>query len=249
MYITTLFKKSWNAQTQYVLELILSNIQIFLQGITSFVVGLYANATLDIYTQQQLLYYYIFGVGFLLFFTRNNMARDFGDMVVAGNIVPHLLRPYTYIIFYLWHNLSTLIYRALTTLALYIIVSILFFDLSIHLMILLRALIIIPIALFYIYCVHAFFCLLSFVFERIDQLAHIIFMVAFFAGGGLVPVSMYPSVFLYLPTSFLYYHPLHMIISGDMQFALLAATYVGGMFIATFTLYHVTKRYIQVHGG
>ncbi|MFT4312210.1 MAG: ABC-2 family transporter protein [Candidatus Woesearchaeota archaeon] len=248
MYFFPVLHKSIRSQTFYIWELFLTNIQYFVQGIITIFIGLYTNATIGTYTQSQMLQYYIFGVGFLLFFTRNQVVRTFDEQVIKGNIIVQLIRPYNIIIFTLIQNFSSLIFRAFISLLMYVAIITVIFSFVLTPLVLFRAILGLTLALLFIYLIIAIFCQLSLVVEKSERLFTLTTMLAFFGGGGFIPLSMLPEFIVYLPTSFLFYHPLHFIISGEMLMLPLWLVYIFLLIVINILLYRKIIRHIQVNG-
>ena len=248
MYFWSLLHKSFRSQALYFFEFLISNMQFVLQGVLTILIGLYTNSVTQSYSELELLQYYAFGVGFLLFFTRNYIVRNFEEEVVNATLITKLVRPYNFLLFVVLRNLTHLLPKAIMSFSIFIIIMSIFFTFPLTLPVVFRSFIGILFALSMVYLVAAIFCQLALILERVDDLFRIVVMAIFFAGGGFIPLAMLPSFIQYLPTSFIYFHPLNYIISGNYAFAILGFTYAIILLLINIVLYKKIRKHIEVNG-
>ena len=107
------FFKNIYAKSFYWADITLTNFYLIIQVVISIFFGLAVNSANSIQTVNELLIYYLFGVGFISNFQRFNPVGMIDNLVVSGNIAQHFLKPYNFfkIVFVQW--LSDCTYKSL----------------------------------------------------------------------------------------------------------------------------------------
>ena len=204
-----LARKTVSTTTFYVFEFLLNNAHIFLQSATSIFFGLYFNTQNTIFSSNELVIYYLCSVGILNVFQRNIPVRELEREVEMGNLSVHLAKPYNFVYYFCIKNFASKIHSVFASFAIVLIISSSAIQFpSFSILIFLRALIILPVTIFYIYLSIAVFMYLTIIFERMYSIANMYGMMAFFAGGGLISTEYFPAIFRYLPQQFYFSGPI-----------------------------------------
>ena len=177
------FKKTLESRLFYINEIILENLSVIFQGLFSIFLGIYLNNVNPVFSSMnELLIYYFFGTAIINSFQRGNVTGEIEHEVINGNINVHLAKPYDFVVYMIMKYFSQKFYKAIVNAVIFFIILNLFNPFTIPLNVLLRALLVIPFTLIFMFLNVAVFSYLSLFFERSGRLSRIYLMLSFFLG-------------------------------------------------------------------
>ncbi|MFA5333305.1 MAG: ABC-2 family transporter protein [Candidatus Nanoarchaeia archaeon] len=213
------FIKTLESRVFYLNEIILENVSLVFQGLFSIFLGIYLNNVNPVFSSMnELLIYYFFGNAIINSFQRGNVAREIEREVISGNINVHLVKPYDFVVYMLLKFFSHKVYKAIINALIFFFILNLIASFTIPLEFLLRALLVIPFAVLFMFLNNSIFCYLSLIFEKLGRLNSMYSMLSYFIGGGLVSVKYFPSIVKLIPQFFFFGAPLEYIIGGTFPY-------------------------------
>lgn len=232
------FKKTLESRVFYLSEIVLENLSVIFQGLFSIFLGIYLNNINPVFSSMnKLLIYYFFGNAIINSFQRGNVAREIEREVISGNINVHLIKPYDFVIYVLIKYFSQKFYKAIINALIFFFMLNLIAPFTIPLDYLLRAFLVIPFAIFFMFLNNSIFCYLGLIIERIGRLNTVYSMLSYFIGGGLVSVKYFPNIVKLIPQFFFFGAPLEFIIEGTFSYL--------GLFIFYFAFFIVLNLVIR----
>lgn len=246
----TLFKRTLSSRTLYLADLLINNLNIFAQAIITVYAGLYFNSVKPVFVGADLFIYYLFGAGLINVFQRRIPVKALEDQITMGNLAVHMTKPYNFIIYPLVRDIAAKCMDAIINFTMvYLMIGLLFGFVQILPIHLLRAAIIIPITILFIYLNIMIFMYLALLIERAAIMANAYNMMSFFLGGGLIAAPYLPSVLSYIPQHFYFSAPVMFILTGTYDKPWLLAIYSVLLVAINYGLSKYTMRRLELNGG
>lgn len=245
-----LIGKTIATKTLYIWDFLLGNVHIFLQALIAIFIGFYFNAQETLYTTGQLITYYLIGVGIINVFQRNIPVKELEKEISMGNLSVHLSKPYDFVMYIMVKNAASKLYNAAI---LFVILTILFsvfisvpaFDIWT----IIRAIIIVPFTIWYMYLNTSIWMYLTIPFEKLKSVANMWGMIAFFVGGGLISTDYLPRILQFIPQEFYFHAPLNFILFGEYTNWYMCAIYVVVFIFLHIALKKWVTRRLEINGG
>lgn len=241
-------KKTFESRIFYIKEMIATNIPIIFQMFLGLYVGIYLNNVNPAFsTMNDLLIYYFFS-NMINIFQRTNPVHKVEEAVLSGNINIHLVKPYNFISYIIIKDYAAKLWRIIVDIL--IVFPLLFFlyGMNINIVVLLRALLALPLAAFFIALNNSIFCYLAIVFERIRRISSVYGMLGYFIGGGFVSAAYFPNIIKSLPQYFFFGAPLEFIITGNLNNLGLFIFYLVLFIAINYVIHKKVMRRIETNG-
>jgi ABC-type uncharacterized transport system permease subunit len=211
-------------------------------------VGIYLNNINPAFSSMNDLLIYYFFSNLINIFQRHNPIYKVENAVLSGNINIHLVKPYNFISYIIIKDYAAKLWKLIIDALIVFPLLFLLYGMEINFIVLLRALIAVPLAAFFIALNNSIFCYLAIVFERIKRIGNVYGMLSYFIGGGFVSVFYFPDIVKSLPQYFFFGAPLEFVVSGNLQNLGLFIFYLALFMLINYVIHKKVMRRIETNG-